>query len=209
MRQIYSRQFISLMCLLICRFYVCFSVFFLVIYLLRKPGGLPCRISHSLDLLIDPSRCNLTCCFVPCIVCKLFVRSRGLINFRFICCYFVGFLFFVFCFFEEQVLLCTAIRKTQCLVVPFRFVFFARGCPVVLALFVFWVFLISLFYLLFKFLAALGLRCCAWAFSGCGEWGLLLVAVRRLLIAVASLVAEHRLQARGLQQLWQIGRAHV
>ena len=43
------------------------------------------------------------------------------------------------------------------------------------------------------FLAALGLRCCAWAFSSCGERGLLFVAVLGLLIAVASLVAEHRL----------------
>ena len=43
------------------------------------------------------------------------------------------------------------------------------------------------------FLAALGLRCCTQAFSSCGEWGLLFIAVRRLLIAVASLVAEHRL----------------
>ena len=45
----------------------------------------------------------------------------------------------------------------------------------------------------FFFLAALGLRCCAQAFSSCGEWGLLFVAVRGLLIAVASLVAEHGL----------------
>ena len=43
------------------------------------------------------------------------------------------------------------------------------------------------------FLAALGLRCCARALSSCGEQGLLLAAVRRLLIAVASLVAEHGL----------------
>ena len=42
-------------------------------------------------------------------------------------------------------------------------------------------------------MAALGLRCCALAFSSCGEQGLLLVAVRRLFIAVASLVAEHGL----------------
>ena len=42
-------------------------------------------------------------------------------------------------------------------------------------------------------LAALGLRCCAQAFSSCGEWGLLFVAVHELLIAVASLVAEHGL----------------
>ena len=40
-------------------------------------------------------------------------------------------------------------------------------------------------------LAALGLRCYAWAFSSCGERGLLFIAVRGLLIAVASLVAEH------------------
>ena len=37
------------------------------------------------------------------------------------------------------------------------------------------------------FLAVLGLRCWARAFSSCGEWGLLFVAVRGLLIAVASL----------------------
>ena len=46
---------------------------------------------------------------------------------------------------------------------------------------------------LYLFLAALGLRCCTWAFSSCGERGLLFVAVRGLLIAVASLVAEHGL----------------
>ena len=33
----------------------------------------------------------------------------------------------------------------------------------------------------------------AWAFSSCGERGLLFVTVRRLLIAVTSRVAEHRL----------------
>ena len=43
------------------------------------------------------------------------------------------------------------------------------------------------------FLAALGLRCCTQAFSSCGERWLLFVVVHRLLIAVASLVAEHRL----------------
>ena len=55
-------------------------------------------------------------------------------------------------------------------------------------------------------------RCCAWAFSSCSEQGLLFIAVRELLIAVASLVAEHRLQTRRLsscgmwaQQLWLVG----
>ena len=42
-------------------------------------------------------------------------------------------------------------------------------------------------------LAALSLHCRAVAFSSCGERGLLFVVVRGLLIAVASLVAEHGL----------------
>ena len=37
---------------------------------------------------------------------------------------------------------------------------------------------------IYFFLAALGLLCCTQAFSSCGEWGLLFVAVRGLLIAV-------------------------
>ena len=52
-------------------------------------------------------------------------------------------------------------------------------------------FFINLFICLF--LAALGLRCCSQAFSSCSEQGLLFAAVHRLLIAVASLVAEHGL----------------
>ena len=43
------------------------------------------------------------------------------------------------------------------------------------------------------FLAALGLHCFVRAFSSCGERGLLFVVVHGLLIAVASLVAEHGL----------------
>ena len=48
-------------------------------------------------------------------------------------------------------------------------------------------------YLFIYFLAMLGLRCCARAFSSCSEQGPLFIAVCGLLIAVASLVAEHRL----------------
>ena len=48
-------------------------------------------------------------------------------------------------------------------------------------------------------MAALGLRCCARAFSNCGEQGLLFAAVRGLLTAVSSLAAEHGLKALGLQ----------
>ena len=60
----------------------------------------------------------------------------------------------------------------------------------------FFVSLHSLFFLnifILFILAALGLCCCARAFSSCCEWGLLFVAVRRLLIVEASLVAEHGL----------------
>ena len=46
---------------------------------------------------------------------------------------------------------------------------------------------------IYLFLAALGFRCCVRTFSSCGEWRLLFVAVRELLIEVASLVAEHGL----------------
>ena len=49
----------------------------------------------------------------------------------------------------------------------------------------------NLIYLLF--LVVSGLRCCTWAFSSCGERGLLFIVVRGLLIAVASLVVEHGL----------------
>ena len=44
----------------------------------------------------------------------------------------------------------------------------------------------------------LGLRFCARAFSSCGKWGPLFIAVRRPLTVAASLVAEHRLQTRRL-----------
>ena len=47
-------------------------------------------------------------------------------------------------------------------------------------------------------MAVLGLRFCARAFSNCGKWGPLLIAVRGPLIIAASLVAAHRLQTRRL-----------
>ena len=58
----------------------------------------------------------------------------------------------------------------------------------------FFVFFLNVFiYFIYLFLAALGLPCCVHASSSCGERGLLFVAVRGRLIAVASLVAEHGL----------------
>ena len=70
-------------------------------------------------------------------------------------------------------------------------------------------FLKNLFILFILFLAALGFCYCVQAFSSCSELGLLFVVVRRLLIAVAFLVVEHGLQARGLQQLWHMGSVVV
>ena len=67
---------------------------------------------------------------------------------------------------------------------------------------------VFIFYL-FIYLAALSLHCCVQAFSNCREWGLIFVVVHGLLIAVASLVAEHRLQAHRLQQLWHVGSVVV
>ena len=61
----------------------------------------------------------------------------------------------------------------------------------------------------YLFLAVLGLRCCARAFSSCGEQGLLFVAVSGLLTAVASLVVEHRLKAHRIQQFQHAGSVVV
>ena len=47
---------------------------------------------------------------------------------------------------------------------------------------------------IYLFMAVLRLRCCTRAFSSCSERGLLFVVARGLLIAVASLVAEHGIQ---------------
>ena len=59
---------------------------------------------------------------------------------------------------------------------------------------VFFFLIINLFLLfIYLFFAVLGLHCCARAFFSCGERGLLFVAVHGLLIAVTSLVVEHRL----------------
>ena len=52
---------------------------------------------------------------------------------------------------------------------------------------------------IYLFLAALGLCCCSWAFSSCGEWGLIFSVVHRLLMVVASLVEKQRLEVHGLQ----------
>ena len=63
---------------------------------------------------------------------------------------------------------------------------------------VYWVAILFFFIFIFLiYLAVLGLHCCARAFSSCGKWGLLFIAVRELLIAVASLC--FRAQALGMR----------
>ena len=72
----------------------------------------------------------------------------------------------------------------QCIRSPFS------SHPCLLSLFFFF---FKLIYFICLFLAALGLHCCAQAFCSCGEQWILFITVLRLLIAVASLVVEHRL----------------
>ena len=76
-------------------------------------------------------------------------------------------------------------------VVPHVDVFFFK--------FYFYLFIYLIYFICLLFLAALGLHCYARAFSICVEQGLLFVVVHGLLIAVASLVAEHGLWACGLR----------
>ena len=56
----------------------------------------------------------------------------------------------------------------------------------------------KIYLFIYLFLAVLGLRFCARAFSSCGDQGPLFIAVRGPLTIAASFVAEHRLQMRRL-----------
>ena len=57
---------------------------------------------------------------------------------------------------------------------------------------------IFIYLFIYLFMAVLGLRFCARAFSSCGEGGPLFIAVHGPPTIAASLVAEHRLQTRRL-----------
>ena len=59
-------------------------------------------------------------------------------------------------------------------------------------------FILNFYLFIYLFMAVLGLRFCARAFSSCGKWGPLFIAARGPLTVAASLVAEHRLQMRRL-----------
>ena len=59
-------------------------------------------------------------------------------------------------------------------------------------------FFFKLYLFIYLFLAVLGLRFCARAFSSCGKWRPLFIGVRGPLTIAASPVAEHRLQTHRL-----------
>ena len=92
----------------------------------------------------------------------------------------------------------------------FKVITHKEGPTSVIALFIFYMpysflsltffFMVLLFFLIlfiylfiYLFMAVLGLHFCARAFSSCGKWGPLFIAVRRPLTIAVSLVAEHRL----------------
>ena len=64
--------------------------------------------------------------------------------------------------------------------------------------FLFFVFFNFIYLFIYLFMAVLDLRFCVRAFSSCGKWGPLFLAVRGPLTIVASPVAAHRLQMRRL-----------
>ena len=86
-----------------------------------------------------------------------------------------------------------SLDTTSSMSIP-RSYFFREKGTVFVCLFVFCFFK----FFIYLFMAVLGLRFCARAFSSCGKWGPLFIAVREPLIIAASLVAEHRLQTRRL-----------
>ena len=65
-------------------------------------------------------------------------------------------------------------------------------------MYLFFFFFLINYLFIYLFLAVLGLRFCARAFSSCGERGPLFIAVRGPLAVAASPVAEHGLQTRRL-----------
>ena len=62
----------------------------------------------------------------------------------------------------------------------------------------FFLFFLNFYLFIYLFMAVLGLRFCARAFSSCGKRGPLFITVHGPLTIAASLVGEHRLQMRRL-----------
>ena len=84
---------------------------------------------------------------------------------------------------------------------------FESSLEVYIYIYIFFLIKEGLFFFLNLFMAVLGLRFCARAFSTCGKWGPLFIAMRGPLTIAASLVVEHRLQTRiALKYILKIAR---
>ena len=103
---------------------------------------------------------------------------------------------------SHQIHLLSLPRSSNCVsdvTLPFLTSSSSDGCLQPLLHDNFGVFLFFFFYeFIYLFMAVLGLRFCARAFSSCGERAPLFIAVHGPLTIAASLVAEHRLQMRRL-----------
>ena len=74
---------------------------------------------------------------------------------------------------------------------------FFKSREIKLVLRIAWLFFFNFYLFIYLFLAVLGLRFCARAFSSCGKRGPLFIAVRGPLTIADSLVGEHRLSSCG------------
>lgn len=59
--------------------------------------------------------------------------------------------------------------------------------------------------IIYLFWAALGLHCCTRAFSSCGKWGLLFIALHGFLTVMISLVLEHKFSSWVTQAQLSLG----
>ena len=126
---------------------------------------------------------------------------------KFIPRYFAFFIlfYFIYLFLAVLGLHCCARAFSSCGEQGLLFIEVRRLLIVVASLFFFlsipsdqWLGILLLILFIYLFLAVLGLRFCARAFSSCGERGPLFIVVRGPLTVAASPVAEHRLQTRRL-----------
>ena len=117
-------------------------------------------------------------------------RQHGLLNFT-VYETVLGIVFFLKCTFFS-------IRITESCNYASDFFFFFFFLRKQLANFFFFKGIVFIYLCIYLFMAVLGLRFCARAFSSCGERGPLFIAVCGPLAIAASLVAEHRLQTRRL-----------
>ena len=160
------------------------------IYIIK---GLPRsrKLTHPSPHIVN----TLTLCVCVCLFRMLKIHSQQLSSIQY-CITNYNHQFFFFSFFHFEF---GSFTYNHCFS-PLQQLLRAQ---IILSFFFFYFIYLFNFRLRWVFVAALRL------FSSCSERGLLLAVVHRLLIAVASLVAEHGLQACMLQQLWHVGSVVV